>query len=925
MRRFIPVPVSLAVVAVTLASSPASAEPDAFSDREYGMAVSVGPLTVIDVSTPWSYARSSVGVVTSDIMQREDIAEESYAAINLANLRGVSTSSTGTQLESYSDADRTKNQHSVRGRHNGALYESENSGGEQDYFKAAYRTETAAEGDGTSLRKFLGASKSRVETHTPFIGATSPVTSAQGSLELSSAELPDASVDPEEGFDFASREDATSVDIGAIVSPTTVAAHATTEQVDTTHRTVRGSWDVAPVVYEFFDGDLKIELLDPVHGDVAIDATGDAVATWTPPRVRVTDPAGDISVLPPGVHTFTNPTNPNLGATITVEDPTQPISRVLDRPSGGNDEAASMSGDEPAAFVQSDNDAPEFGVVEVSLTEVVEGETHDLATALLIEVNAFGYGPADGIVSTAYPDSDGDGLNSRFETVNRSSDESLNSDTDTLSDHDEAFLHNTSPGDGDSDGDGLDDAAELAADTDPLDYDTDNDALADGAEVTDRGTDPTRYDTDGGGIPDGAEALIKEYDANWELIREFDPTDPSDDAAQVDTDGDNLPDEWEDQWIGSSPENLDSDGDGLSDVDEIRFHGTQPGDADTDRDLISDSQEMAEESDPQDENDFYDAFYADSDSDNDGLSDSTELAGGTKRKTADTDSDGLTDGVEVNQYGTSPLNVDTDGDGRSDYEEVQAGTDPNTAPGPDPDPTPNPTPDPEPTPNPTPDPNADVDADGLSSADEARYGTDPTNPDTDADTLADGAEIKGGTNPTKADTDNDGLGDAAEYRHGANPVVADTDGDTLLDGIEVTRYRTSPTDADTDTDGLDDGQEVTGTQARNGRVYVTDPLLGDTDGDGLNDRIEMDGSANPRHKVTSNPLKADTDRDGLSDRAEVKAKSNPTKRDTDADGVSDKREVRKGLNPNSRDTDGDGVSDKAELAKPKPNKNKGRR
>ncbi|MDG2125524.1 MAG: lamin tail domain-containing protein, partial [Verrucomicrobiales bacterium] len=47
----------------------------------------------------------------------------------------------------------------------------------------------------------------------------------------------------------------------------------------------------------------------------------------------------------------------------------------------------------------------------------------------------------------------------------------------------------------------------------------------------------------------------------------------------------------------------------------------------------------------------------------------------------------------------------------------------------------------------TPTQGVDTDADGLSDADEATNGTDPTNPDSDGDGMLDGAEIFAGTNP----------------------------------------------------------------------------------------------------------------------------------------------------------------------------------
>ena len=41
----------------------------------------------------------------------------------------------------------------------------------------------------------------------------------------------------------------------------------------------------------------------------------------------------------------------------------------------------------------------------------------------------------------------------------------------------------------------------------------------------------------------------------------------------------------------------------------------------------------------------------------------------------------------------------------------------------------------------------DTDGDGLSDAEEARYGADPNNPDTDGDGFSDGEEVRNGYNP----------------------------------------------------------------------------------------------------------------------------------------------------------------------------------
>jgi glucose/arabinose dehydrogenase len=116
--------------------------------------------------------------------------------------------------------------------------------------------------------------------------------------------------------------------------------------------------------------------------------------------------------------------------------------------------------------------------------------------------------------------------------------------------------------------------------------------------------------------------------------------------------------------------------------------------------------------------------------------------------------------------------------------------------------------------------NPDVDSDGLSAAQEAAAGTDPTKPDSDGDHLLDGAEVTCGSNPldknsvaTGTGTDNDGIPDACEAIIATDPTKADTDSDGLSDGMELLRLGTNPLVRDTDADGCSDGQEAASVNA----------------------------------------------------------------------------------------------------------------
>ena len=255
----------------------------------------------------------------------------------------------------------------------------------------------------------------------------------------------------------------------------------------------------------------------------------------------------------------------------------------------------------------------------------------------------------------------------------------------------------------------------------------------------------------------------------------------------------------------------------------------------------------------------------------------------------------------------------------------------------------------------------DQDNDGLTNAQEASLGTNPTVADTDGDTINDGAEVTGGSNPLNAcspnansplcDQDNDGLTNSQELTLGTNPTVADTDGDGINDGTEVNGA--TPSDplnpcspngtsgsCDPDNDGLSNTQEA---------ALGTNPNVADTDGDGINDGTEFTTGSNPLSPCSpnanfptcdqdndgltnaqegvlgTNPAVADTDGDSINDGAEVNGATpsnpldacspNPTsgKCDQDGDGLTNTQEAAIGTNPTVADTDGDGLSDGAEV------------
>lgn len=84
----------------------------------------------------------------------------------------------------------------------------------------------------------------------------------------------------------------------------------------------------------------------------------------------------------------------------------------------------------------------------------------------------------------------------------------------------------------------------------------------------------------------------------------------------------------------------------------------------------------------------------------------------------------------------------------------------------------------------------------------------PTAPTPEVPTTPTPAETGTPSAPPVLDSDGDGLSDAEEATLGTDPTKSDTDNDGLTDGEEVNIYHTDPLNPDTDGDGYLDGDEV---------------------------------------------------------------------------------------------------------------------
>lgn len=139
-------------------------------------------------------------------------------------------------------------------------------------------------------------------------------------------------------------------------------------------------------------------------------------------------------------------------------------------------------------------------------------------------------------------------------------------------------------------------------------------------------------------------------------------------------------------------------------------------------------------------------------------------------------------------------------------------------------------------------------------------------PDSDGDGLTDAQEATLGTDPTNPDTDGDGVGDGIEVRL-ASPG---SQFDPLVPGLFKECLTLSDPGADRDLDGLTDCEEA---------VLRTDPYLVDSDRDGVPDWVEVRAGGNP---LVDDRL-VDSDMDGIPNGDESIRGLDPWTNDSDRD------------------------------------------
>ncbi len=132
------------------------------------------------------------------------------------------------------------------------------------------------------------------------------------------------------------------------------------------------------------------------------------------------------------------------------------------------------------------------------------------------------------------------------------------------------------------------------------------------------------------------------------------------------------------------------------------------------------------------------------------------------------------------------------------------------------------------------------------------------------------------------DDDNDGLTDAEEAMHGSDPTKVDSDGDGVSDVVEVRTLGTDPADPDSDADGADDGLDNCPLSSNPTQADTDLDTRGDvcdncpSDANGTQDDLDLDG--------TGDACDSDDDGDGVPDASDnCPFTSNPNQIDRDGD------------------------------------------